>query len=315
MSAVRVFSPAKINLSLAVTGRRSDGFHELVSLVAPLDWGDTLTAELAPTALPGAPRYTLTCEGGDPALTLGEDNLILRAAAAHARATGWIASVRFQLEKRIPLGAGLGGGSSNAVAALRALQQLAGPAHVLPADCLHVLAAELGSDCPLFLHSGPVVMRGRGEQLAPLVPAAAAALRGRRVLLAKPAFGVATPWAFSALAARAAAPTPPGGPAYADPTATEHALAAWLAAAARGLPPSLETLPTNTLQPPVFAKFLALPLLLRWWRERHGVHGRMSGSGSTCFAWLEDHHSVEPLVATVRAAWGEAACVQLARLL
>src|SRR5690606_35819159 len=99
-----------------------------------------------------------------------------------------------------PAGAGLGGGSGNAVAALRALEKLSGLQ--LPPERAHALAAGLGSDCPLFLAGRPVVMRGRGERIDFLPEAAAARLRGRRILLFKPAFGVETPWAYRVLAAR-----------------------------------------------------------------------------------------------------------------
>ena len=112
------FSPAKLNLYLAVTGRRADGFHDLVSLAVPLVWGD----ELRVTPTDGA--FTLTCN--DPAVPVDDTNLVLRAAHSFRTATGWTGGARFVLEKRIPMGAGLGGGSSNATIALRALNHLAG---------------------------------------------------------------------------------------------------------------------------------------------------------------------------------------------
>ena len=111
------FSPAKLNLYLAVTGRRADGFHDLVSLAVPLVWGD----ELRVTPTDGA--FTLTCN--DPAVPVDDTNLVLRAAHSFRTATGWTGGARFVLEKRIPMGAGLGGGSSNAAIALRALNHLA----------------------------------------------------------------------------------------------------------------------------------------------------------------------------------------------
>ena len=95
------FSPAKLNLYLAVTGRRADGFHDLVSLAVPLVWGD----ELRVTPTDGA--FTLTCN--DPAVPVDDTNLVLRAAHSFRTATGWTGGARFVLEKRIPMGAGLGG--------------------------------------------------------------------------------------------------------------------------------------------------------------------------------------------------------------
>ena len=131
-----IFAPAKINLFLAVTGRRADGFHELVSVVAQVNFGDTLHMEERaessesrvespePRGGEGRSRFTLECD--DSAGPVDGTNLVLRAAEAFATVTGWKGEAHFRLEKRIPMGAGLGGGSSNAVAALRALNQLAG---------------------------------------------------------------------------------------------------------------------------------------------------------------------------------------------
>jgi 4-diphosphocytidyl-2-C-methyl-D-erythritol kinase len=294
-SAVAVFSPAKINLSLAITGRRADGFHELVSVVAPLAFGDTLHAELVS---PEGGGFSLACAA--EGVPIDGTNLVLRAAAKFAEAAGWRGGVRFTLEKRIPVGAGLGGGSSNAVAALLALARLSGLA--LPHATLDEIAAGLGSDCPLFLRAAPVLMRGRGERVEPLPPAAAARLRGRRVLVFKPGFGVSTPWAYQALAARPEW--------YADAAAHEAALAAWLADPAA----PAEHLLVNTLERPVFAKWPALPVLLAWLRERHGVEARMSGSGSACFALLAPDRDAAPLLATIREAWGAEAFAETTTL-
>lgn len=293
MDSVTIFSPAKINLSLAITGRRADGFHELVSVVSQLRFGDTLRAAKAEA---GA-GFTLRCDRPD--VPTDGTNLILRAAKKFSEATGWRGDAEFVLEKRIPVGAGLGGGSSNAVAALRALERLSGVA--LAPGLRDGIAAELGSDCPLFWRERPVVMRGRGEVIEEL-PAAASRLSGRRVLVFKPDFGVATAWAYQALAARPEW--------YADAAASEAALAAWRADESA----PAEALLANTLERPVFAKWAALPALLAWLRERHGVVARMSGSGSSCFALLAAKQDEAPLIATIRDAWGAGAFVQATEL-
>lgn len=287
-------APAKINLLLAITGRRPDGFHDLVSVVATLDLADTLEAELAA-------ELSLACD--DPELPAGPDNLVLRAAAAFRRETGWPGGVAFRLRKRIPAGAGIGGGSSDAVAALRALNQLAPPDCRLDLPGLTRLAAELGSDCPLFLAEGPVVLRGRGELVEPLLPAEAARLRGRRVLVFKPAFGIATPWAYARLAA--------GAPESYWPAADAEAwLARWRADSAA----PAEALLRNTMEGPAFAKFPALPELLARLQAAAGVEGRMSGSGSACFAFLPEGMPAAPLFDLVRAGWGPSAFVAEARI-
>lgn len=298
MPAFTVFAPAKLNLFLAVTGRRTDGFHNLVSLVVKLDFGDVLRGAVRGE---GA-GYSLACD--DPAVPVDEGNLVLKAAAAFARAAGdgpGRGGADFFLEKRIPMGAGLGGGSSDAAAALRALNEAAGTP--LPPARLAVVAAEVGSDCALFLHEGPVVMRGRGEEVSPLPAAAAARLRGRRVLVFKPAFPIATPWAYARLAAGA-----PGSYLLAE--TAEARLAAWIE---DGAAPA-EAVLFNNIEPPAFAKHLALPVLLEQLRREFALAPRMSGSGSACFALLGERTDAEPIAARVRAAWGESCFVTEARI-
>ena len=284
VSAFSIFAPAKLNLFLAITGRRADGFHALVSVVAQLDFGDTLRVE-------PAAAFSLACD--DPAVPADASNLILKAAHAFAAAAQWPGGAKFFLEKRIPMGAGLGGGSSDAVAALRALNRLAGPGHALPPARLLEVAAQLGSDCPLFLHDGAIVMRGRGERVTALPAAAAQRLRGRRVLVFKPGFGIATPWAYAQLAAAAPA-------SYLPEKEAEARLAAWLGGAA----PAEEIL-FNNMEAPAFAKFVALPALVAQLRSEFGLAARMSGSGSACFAVLPDTMAAGPVLAAIRTAWGE----------
>lgn len=294
MDPVTLFSPAKLNLSLAVTGRRTDGFHDLVSVAATLTWGDTLRARRLGRNGP----HELRCDA--PGVPTDATNLVLRAAALFATQTGWDEAVGFDLEKLIPAGAGLGGGSGNAVAALDALAQLSGI--TLAREVRLDLAARLGSDCPLFCAGEPVIMRGRGERLTPLPPDAARRLRGRRVLVVKPAFGVETGPAYQALAARP--------DYYAGAEAEEARLAAWLADPAA----PAEALLANTFEHVVFPRWPALPALAEILRERHGLTLRLSGSGSACFALLAEDADPAPAAATVRSAWGDAALVVETRI-
>ncbi len=292
VSPVTEFSPAKLNLFLAITGRRADGFHDLVSVAAPLDFGDELSA------VPAAGGFTLSCN--DPAVPVDGTNLVLKAAQAFAAASGWKGGAAFTLTKRIPMGAGLGGGSSNGVAALRALNRLSGG--LLSEVQLWEIAVSLGSDCALFLQNAPVVMRGRGERVATLPEEATARVRGRRVLVFKPGFGISTPWAYGRMVAEA--------PAHYRPAAEAEArLAAWLHGGA-----PLEELLANNMEGVAFDKFIALPVLLEKLRREHGVAVRMSGSGSACFAVLREGDAVLPLADAIRAAWGAQAFVQEARL-
>jgi len=291
---VAVFAPAKLNLFLAVTGRRPDGFHDLVSLVTPVDFGDVLRLAVRPAAT----ADTLECAAaGVPA---DATNLVLRAAVAWRSAGGEAPYVHASLEKRTPAGAGLGGGSSDAVAALRGLQELA--TKPLPADRLAAVAAALGSDCPLFLAAAPVVLRGRGERVSALEPTARARLAGRRVLVAKPSFGIETPWAYGRLAA--------GAPeAYLAAATAEHRLADWIAGRC-----DLADLVFNSFEPVAFGKFAALPTLAARLRERCGLQLHLTGSGSACLALLPPKGPRGDPVREVREAWGPDGFVAIVQL-
>ena len=291
MKPVRIFSPAKINLLLAITDRRLDGYHDLVSLVAPLDWGDTLEAE-------PADNFRLVCD--DPEVPVDESNLVLRAAAAFRDATGWPGGVAFRLTKRIPMGAGLGGGSSNAVAALRALNELAG--RPLADAGLTMLAAKLGADCTLFLAGAPVVMRGKGDLVEVLPPAVAERLRGRRVIVFKPGFGVATAWAYGRMAAQPRH--------YVAADAVEARLARWMVYAAA----KPTDIVGNNMEGVVFAKYPGLPVLHERLRERFGLRPGMSGSGSASFVFVDAWQDENAIIGCIRDAWGPATFVVAANL-
>jgi 4-diphosphocytidyl-2-C-methyl-D-erythritol kinase len=222
------------------------------------------------------------------------------AAAVEARG-GKVPRFAFHLEKVTPSGAGLGGGSSDAVATLRLLNGAA--SSPLDLAAVTALAAQLGSDCPLFLHDGPVVMRGRGEHITPLAAEPAARLRGCRVLVFKPAFAVPTAWAYGQLAARA-----PGS--YLPVDKAEARLAAWCAHA--GASPA--ELLFNTMELAAGAKFLAIPALLERLHGEFGLAVRMSGSGSACFALLPEGAPVAAIVDRIRSSWGPSAFIREARL-
>ena len=321
-ASITIFSPAKINLFLAITGRRPDGFHDLLSVAAPVSFGDELTIETRV----GQGTFTLTCT--DPTVPPDSTNLILRAAesfraALQNRDTGcqpvdlkrdtgcqpvfppppaWAPTcgAKFTLTKKIPMAAGLGGGSSNATATLRALNELAG--RPLDDARLAELAVTIGSDCALFLQGAPVIMRGRGERITALAATAAQRLSGRRVLLFKPDISINTAWSYRRLAARA-----PAG--YLPAEQAEARLASWIETNAPA-----EDLLYNNMEPPAFEKFPALPLLLARLRARFNVAAAMSGSGSACFALLRENHDAVAITEYVRAAWGRAAFVAEAKI-
>lgn len=292
---VSLFSPAKLNLFLAITGRRPDGFHDLVSVAAPLDFGDWLEAEEGGRSTEGSGQFSLECDQAE--VPVDGSNLVLKAAAAFAAATGWRQTVHFRLTKRIPVGAGLGGGSSNAVAALRALNQLSDG--LLDEARLAALAATLGSDCALFLGNAPVGMRGRGERVETLPPGAMARLSGRRVLVFKPSFGISTPWAYGRMVAR--------GADYLPAAEAEARLAKWIG----GEAPAEELL-FNNMAAAAFEKYSALPLLLARLGREAGLAAAMSGSGSACYALLRGDQPAP--VGLIRECWGAESFVEEARI-
>ena len=221
-------------------------------------------------------------------------NLVLQAAAAYVRRRPGAVVGRFHLAKKIPHGAGLGGGSSDAAATLRLLDRASGDP--LGLEVLETLAAEVGSDCPFFVRSQAAIMRGRGERLEILSVATRAALAGRKVALVKPPFGVPTPEAYALLAKAGK---------YRPAAQAEAELAAWIAQ-----PASDSSVLGNDLAAPVFGKYLALPVGLESFRLTTGVNWQMTGSGSACFGFVSDGFDHARLRADVRRAWGAGAWVE-----
>lgn len=275
------FSPAKINLFLAVTGLRSDGFHQLVSIVAQCAFGDRLTREDGDA---GATEDALAVNGAEVPAT--KDNLVLRAAAAFRRAEPGLPPQRFTLDKRIPVGAGLGGGSGDAAAALRLLGERS-PG--MSATWLGGVAAGLGSDVPLFLRDNAVIMRGRGDRVEDLPEAARDRLSGLPVLLFGPPVAMETPRAYALLRARGT---------YASPVWAEERVGAFV----DGRLP-VEDLLFNSFTEVVEDRLPTIAVVLRSVRGA-GLPALMSGSGSACFALPRDKADEETVRRIVADAWG-----------
>ena len=265
---MKLHAPAKINLSLRILGKRLDGFHELESLMVPLTLADTLDIE------PGGEGIAFTCS--DTTLPCDDSNLVVRAARRFFETAGIAPSVRIHLEKAIPHGAGLGGGSSDAASTLAGLNSAFGSP--LDAPAIHALAAELGSDVPFFLVRSAAVCRGRGEHVEQAPSPGALPL-----LLIKPAFGVPTPWAYSRWKDSREMP----GVSYAPQDFPWGRL-------------------VNDLERPVFEKYVFLAVLKRWLLQQPEVAGAlMSGSGSTTFAVLKSVADGAGLEIRVREEFGE----------
>jgi 4-diphosphocytidyl-2-C-methyl-D-erythritol kinase len=243
---------AKINVFLRVLGVRDDGYHDLESLVVPISLHDTVTCR-------EAQRLNLSVVGGDPSLSDGPDNLVVVAALALAEASGSLDGAEIELEKRIPVAAGLGGGSADAAAVLSALNELWGCG--LDQPKLQELAAKIGSDVPSTLAGRPVSVSGRGEHVTPTdVP------EMWWVVVPAP-FYIRTPDAFRWW-------DDDGGPTGPDP-------ARLVAALADGDLPSAARLLFNDLERPVFARHREVAETK--WRllEAGAIAALMCGSGPT----------------------------------
>src|SRR5216683_2712288 len=180
MTKMQVLAPAKINLSLKILGRRGDGFHEIETLIAPISLADKIDIEKQSRWI------DFSCD--DPTVPSGDENLVVRVAKAFFEKTKISGGVTIKLKKKIPHGAGLGGGSSDAAATLLALNRLFETS--LAREELAKLGSKIGSDVPFFVFESAATCRGRGELVTPMkLP------EQLPILLLKPDFVVATAWA------------------------------------------------------------------------------------------------------------------------
>jgi 4-diphosphocytidyl-2-C-methyl-D-erythritol kinase len=263
---MQVIAPAKINLSLRVLGRRSDGFHEIETLIAPISLCDEIKVEQRS----GKQKIAFRCD--DPSVPKGVDNIVVRAANLFFEETKITSGISIELKKRIPHGAGLGGGSSDAASILLALNELFETN--LPREALAKMAEIIGSDVPFFIFQSAAVCKGRGEFVSPT------RLRERlSVLLMKPAFGVPTQWAYSRWRDSREIP----GVSYASQAFDGQAF-------------------VNDLERPVFEKFVFLAQLKMWLLKQPEVGvAMMSGSGSTVFGLIRDHADADWLARHAKA--------------
>lgn len=264
---LQVEAHAKVNLGLSLLGRRSDGFHEIDTVMVRLDLGDRLTFAL------GAPGVRLDVHGADLGIP-PEANLVYRAAAAYLEALPRAHGVTIELHKCLPAAAGLGGGSSDAGATLRALSRLL-PAEEGAVDVM-ALATALGSDVPFFVQDLPAARAtGRGEVLTPLE------LPPLQLVLANPGVAVSAREAYS----------------YVERYSGPLNVPDLLVGLARG-----ELDYPNDLEPGVVAHVPVVGEVLGVLRSA-GLRGvRMSGSGSTCFGLARSGAEAERIAADLAKA-------------
>lgn len=263
---MQILAPAKINLSLKILGRRADGFHELDTLIAPISLYDAIGIDQR-----SEKGIKFCCN--DPSVPQGDDNLVVRAAKTFFETTKIEPAVSVELKKKIPHGAGLGGGSSDAAAVLLALNDLFGTK--LSRETLAEIAEPLGSDVPFFLFQSAAICKGHGEMVKPVK-----LQRQFSILLLKPAFAVSTAWAYWRWQHSREIP----GIRY---EAQEFAGQTF----------------ANDLERPVFEKFVFLAQLKTWLLDQSEVGaGLMSGSGSTMFAVMRQNADADSVATRAKTA-------------
>jgi 4-diphosphocytidyl-2-C-methyl-D-erythritol kinase len=262
---MQILAPAKINLSLKILGPRNDGFHELDTLIAPISLYDEIRIDKG--------RHAIQFRCDDTSVPQGDDNLAVRAAKAFFETTKIEPAISIELKKKIPHGAGLGGGSSDAASVLLALNELFKAK--LSREALAEMAQPIGSDVPFFLFQSAALCKGHGEMVSPVK-----LNRQFSILLLKPAFAVSTAWAYSRwqnsreiLGIRYEAQE------FADQTFV------------------------NDLERPVLEKFVFLAQLKMWLLSQSEVGAAlMSGSGSTMFAVMRKNADAESVAKRAKAA-------------
>ena len=287
---MKLRAPAKINLGLRILGRRADGYHLLDSVFLPLEWADELELTDAPE---GQVRFELA-GAPTPDVPAGEKNLAVRAARAFREAAGPGPGVAIRLDKQLPSGAGLGGGSSDAAAVLRGLA--AREPGALSREALAALALELGADVPFFLDPRPTRVTGIGERIEPLD-----AIRPLSLLLVRAGPRLASADVFRAFdlfdgGSRPAASLTPGG---AEPTIRPL----WALREEGGLVqagPQLRGLLHNDLEPVAGSLHPEVAQLRREIEESGALAAAMSGSGPVVYGLFADDGSAEAAAVRIR---------------
>ena len=273
-------SPCKVNLLLNILGKRPDGFHELETVMYPIPVFDRLSFSR------GNNGIRLTCS--DPVLPTDSRNLVHRAAEAFFRASGIKEGVHIHLEKKIPMAAGLGGGSGNAAVTLLGLNEL----FDRPLGQVQEIAASIGSDVPFFLHGKPALGIGRGEKIEPLD--SFPALEGAAFLLVHPGFGISTPWAYQQLARFPAALNGQRGRA-------QKLISLLQRDKLENAGPQFY----NSLEAPALEKYPLLALFQEFLREKGAEAALMSGSGSSTFAVVKSRAAAEEMAESFKGKFGK----------
>ena len=274
---ITVPAPAKINLFLAITGRRSDDFHQIQSVISKIELSDYVTLEKTDLL----DEVTCICMGNDS--LSGKQNLACTAVRQWRQVTGDRTGVKVTIQKNIPIMAGLGGGSSDAVSALLGLNSLNG--NPLCDSELGNIAQKLGSDCAFFLTNGLVHVTGRGEDVHNFEKKVNVSLNRQRIFIFQPPIGFSTPLLYKRFSEKSS---------YSEDSWASNRIRSW----SKGTIPTIQFL-YNDFESVILNKYLFLSPLFKLMEKVHGLSFRVSGSGSCCFCFAEsdtDKESVEQLI-------------------
>lgn len=269
-NAIRQISlpaPAKVNLFLAVTGKRLDGFHEINSVITKIDLCDQVTLEKTEQI----DEVQCHCTGSH--FLSGKNNLAYQAIVEWRNFTGDRTGMKVTIEKRVPSMAGLGGGSSDAVATLLALNLYHG--QPFSNEELLVPAANIGSDCPFFLTDGLAHVTGRGEKIRSIVDDEKNQLNGQRIFLFQPPMGFSTHSIYQILAQQES---------YSDPKWAKEVVNEW-----EGGERSISKFLYNDFESVILNKFLFIKPLFDKLKNYFGLSFQVSGSGSCCFSFADNN--------------------------
>ncbi len=254
---VRVFSPAKVNLFLKVLRRRTDGFHQILSWMQAVNLRDEVEIERIEKGI------RISCD--DPFIPADKTNLAYRASELFLRMTKIKRGVRIKIMKRIPVAAGLGGGSSNAAATLLGLQKLFN-VKFLPTQ-LYSLAKKLGSDVPFFLNSGSALATGKGDKLQKVrLPL------NYWLVLVNPGFEVSTKWAYSIIKSKPLRP---------------KAFSRWSRVTLNLMLKEIKVR-GNDLQGVVCKRYPEVETIIRKLNQSGALYSAMTGSGPSVFGIFSD---------------------------
>jgi 4-diphosphocytidyl-2-C-methyl-D-erythritol kinase len=278
-------APAKINLGLWVGRKRADGFHDIVTIIAPIALHDTVSIRRTSAGIALNPWGSKPQPASrKPDIPWGVGNLAYKAADAFFRMSRISAGCRIRIRKRIPVGGGLGGGSSNAATVLSGLNRLFGTP--LSPRRLRLVGASLGSDVPAFLMNGPCLARGRGERLRRI------RLPHLAVLLCFPGYPVPTAWAYAELDRLRGT-----GQGLTRPVISPKILRASLR---RNEPDKVAAQIRNSFEPAVLRRHPALGRAKELLLRRGALAASLSGSGSTVYGLVRTKGWKDPMAALAR---------------